>query len=90
MGILDNARYAEIGKKSEAKKLVDTAINAAAPKIAEATLREHGPTIERIAERKTFNKYGPVIHKRAVGETLANLGIGISNSGNGLSSLGFS
>ena len=86
MGILDNARYAEIGKKSEAKKLVDTAINAVAPKIAESTLKDYGPAIERIA----LNKYGPAIHKRAVGETLANLGIGISNSGNGLSSLGFS
>jgi len=77
MSILDNARYAEIGKKAEARGLANEAIKRVAPMI----------------EKETVRKYAPVIQEQAARDTLSALLAGRNNgyssygSGYGLSQL---
>jgi len=62
MGILDNARYADIGKKAEARKLADSAVAAVAPHI----------------EKEAVRKYAPLIQEQATNDVLAELGNGLA------------
>ena len=58
MGILDNARYAEIGKKEEARKLADNAVAAVAPHIEKEAIRRAAPVIQEQAARGIFDQLG--------------------------------
>jgi len=52
MGILDNARYAELGKKAEAKKLANDTVALIAPHIEKEAIRKFAPVIQRQAIEK--------------------------------------
>jgi len=58
MGILDNARYTEIGKKAEARKLADSAVAAVAPHIEKDAIRKYAPAIQEQTARGIFDQLG--------------------------------
>ena len=58
MGILDNARYAEIGKKEEVRKLADSAVAAVAPHIEKEAVRRASPVIQEQTARGIFDQLG--------------------------------
>ncbi len=58
MGILDNARYAEIGKKAEARKLADSAVAAVAPHIEKEAVRKYAPVIQEQAAKGVLEQLG--------------------------------
>ena len=55
MSILDNARYAEIGKKAEAKTIADKTVAAVAPQIEKEAIRRAAPVIQEQTARHLFD-----------------------------------
>jgi len=58
MSILDNARYTEMGKRAEARKLADSAVAAVAPHIEKEAVRKYAPVIQEQTAREIFDQLG--------------------------------
>jgi hypothetical protein len=64
MGILDNARYAEMGKKAEVSHLTKAVLEQAAPHIEKAAIRKYAPVIEDMAVKNTLSRLAETLAER--------------------------